>query len=228
MLENQWVYTFMSYGWTSFTDRYKHLCHLKHRVIQMKSARACLRCFWWGWSEWVEKGGAFVTTAHHAQFYHYTLQNWLQRLFNISAEAMIIFFVIVTIPKRYDSKQNQYHYVTGNVKGWQWWGIKRAVLQISQKWKDPMGRKSHWSVIKQVLLNSLCFFQLKATWHMSHHKMIYSMDFGWSLFSCRTWILRPCIGRRCYINPHKLKVCVEADDILLPHVLEPTHIFYKA
>lgn len=34
----------------------------------------------------------------------------------------------------------------------------RAVLQMSQKWKDSTGRKSHWSVIKQVLLNACAFF----------------------------------------------------------------------
>lgn len=58
----------------------------------------------------------------------------------------------------------------------------KGCVTNESKWKDPMDKKSYWSVIKQVLLNSLCFSQLKATWHISHHKIIYSMDFGWSVF----------------------------------------------
>lgn len=71
-----------------------------------------------GGSKWAEKGGAFLKSADHSQFYEYKLQNWLQWLFKISAKAAITFFIFVTVHKWYDSKQNEYCYATSDLQGY--------------------------------------------------------------------------------------------------------------
>lgn len=155
-------------------------CSDKNEVCQSLPEVLLPYSFWWGWSKWVERcfcyigwsrPGLLICIAELAAMVvqHFWSHDyfflWLSQFPNGMIQNKISITMSLVAWRGYTGEDPNKSCVTNE-----------------SKWKDPMGRKSYWSVIKQVLLNSLCFSQLKATWHISHHKIIYSMDFGWSVF----------------------------------------------
>lgn len=149
--------------------------------VKMKSARACTSTIVSDEDgrEGVEEGGAFVKSTDHSKLCWCNCRMGRDRCSKCSAENTIIF----SWSSRFTSGMIEHKTSTAmSLATWRGTGMRNqteAVSQMRQNEKNPISRKSHWYLMKQVLLKRLCFSQLKATGDISHHKIIYSMQPGW-------------------------------------------------